>query len=74
MCVSSARQRQGIGSALVRAGLDAVCEAGYQAVFVVRHIGYYPGCTAWGGGLPARRGKPLDEFGAASWVDSIALV
>jgi putative acetyltransferase len=42
MCVHSARQRQGIGSALVRAGLDAVRKAGYQAVFVIGHIGYYP--------------------------------
>jgi len=42
MCVCSARQRQGIGSALVRAGLGAVRKAEYQAVFVVGHIGYYP--------------------------------
>ena len=35
-------QRRGIGSALVRAGLDAVREAGYRAVIVLGHPEYYP--------------------------------
>jgi putative acetyltransferase len=42
MCVRVDRQRQGIGSALVRAGLDAVREAGFRAVVVLGHPGFYP--------------------------------
>jgi putative acetyltransferase len=42
MCVRSDRQRRGTGSALVRAGLDAVRKAGYQAVIVLGHPEYYP--------------------------------
>ena len=42
MCVRSDRQRRGTGSALVRAGLDRVGEAGYQAVIVLGHPEYYP--------------------------------
>jgi putative acetyltransferase len=42
MAVTPERQRQGIGSALVRAGLDAVTARGIEAVFVLGHPGFYP--------------------------------
>jgi putative acetyltransferase len=35
-------QRQGIGSRLVRAGLVACQQAGYDAVVVLGHVDYYP--------------------------------
>ncbi|HUF44382.1 MAG TPA: N-acetyltransferase [Aestuariivirgaceae bacterium] len=42
MCVRADRQRRGLGSALVRAGLQAVREAGYAAVIVLGHPEFYP--------------------------------
>ena len=42
MAVLPDRQRQGIGSALVRAGLDACRKLGCRAVFVLGHPDYYP--------------------------------
>lgn len=42
MAVRPGCQRQGIGSALVRAGLEACRSAGLPAVIVVGHPGYYP--------------------------------
>ncbi len=42
LAVAPGRQRQGIGSALVRAGLDAVTAQGFEAVFVLGHPAYYP--------------------------------
>ena len=42
MAVAPARQRQGVGSALVRTGLDACRAAGHDAVFVLGHPAYYP--------------------------------
>jgi len=42
MAVIPGRQRQGIGSALVRNGLEACKKHGYQAVFVLGHPQYYP--------------------------------
>ncbi|PWT82156.1 MAG: GNAT family N-acetyltransferase [Blastocatellia bacterium] len=42
MAVTPTRQRQGIGSALVRAGLDAGRRTGVHAVVVVGHATYYP--------------------------------
>jgi putative acetyltransferase len=42
MAVVPERQRQGIGSALVRAGLDECRRAGVEAVVVLGHAGYYP--------------------------------
>jgi putative acetyltransferase len=42
MAVMPARQRQGIGSALVRDGLDACKHIGASAVVVVGHATYYP--------------------------------
>lgn len=42
MSVLPARQRQGLGSALVRAGLDECRRLGYAAVVLVGHADYYP--------------------------------
>lgn len=42
MAVRPDHQREGIGSALVRAGLNACQEAGADAVFVLGHPEYYP--------------------------------
>ncbi len=42
MAVAPARQRHGIGSALVRAGLDECRALGYGAVVVLGHPDYYP--------------------------------
>lgn len=42
MAVAPARQRQGIGSGLVRAGLGKCSELGCGAVVVLGHPGFYP--------------------------------
>jgi putative acetyltransferase len=42
LAVLPARQRQGIGSCLVREGLRACAEAGHRIVVVVGHPAYYP--------------------------------
>ncbi len=42
MAVLPGRQRQGVGSALIQAGLEACKNLGYQAVFVLGHPQYYP--------------------------------
>jgi putative acetyltransferase len=42
MAVAPGHQKQGIGSALVRAGLEQCRAAGYQAVIVLGHPDYYP--------------------------------
>ena len=42
MAVLPAYQNQGIGSALVREGLECCQVAGYQAVVVLGHPAYYP--------------------------------
>lgn len=42
MAVAPERQRQGIGSALVRAGLDRCREIGAGVVIVLGHADYYP--------------------------------
>lgn len=42
VAVQPARQRQGIGSRLIRAGLALVRERGRRAVIVLGHAGYYP--------------------------------
>lgn len=47
-------QRRGVGSALVRAGLDRCREAGFQAVVVLGHPTYYPRF-----GFSARLAAPL---------------
>jgi putative acetyltransferase len=42
MAVLPSRQRAGIGSALVRAGLDECARLGFVAVAVLGHAEYYP--------------------------------
>ncbi|WP_457653985.1 GNAT family N-acetyltransferase [Rhodocaloribacter sp.] len=42
MAVAPGHQRQGMGSALVRAGLDRCRELGFGAVVVLGHPAYYP--------------------------------
>ena len=42
MAVLPGRQRQGIGSALVRSGLDECRRFGFDAVVVLGHADYYP--------------------------------
>lgn len=42
MAVAPERQRSGVGSALVRAGLQACADAGHNLVFVLGHADYYP--------------------------------
>jgi putative acetyltransferase len=42
MAVLPAYQRSGVGSALVRAGLQACADGGAQAVIVLGHPEYYP--------------------------------
>jgi len=42
LAVAPHLQRQGIGSLLVRAGLTACLEAGYQGLVVIGHPTYYP--------------------------------
>lgn len=42
MAVSPGRQREGVGSALLRAGLERCRQLGCQAVFVLGHPRYYP--------------------------------
>ena len=42
MAVAAAHQNQGIGSALVRAGLQRCKELGFGAVVVLGHPAYYP--------------------------------
>lgn len=42
VAVAPARQGRGIGSALVKAGLERCKELGYGTVVVLGHTGYYP--------------------------------
>ncbi len=42
MAVDPAHQQKGIGSALVRAGLETCRELGFEAVVVLGHAQYYP--------------------------------
>jgi putative acetyltransferase len=54
LAVRPERQRRGVGSALVRAGLCACRETGARAVVVLGHPGYYPRfgfSPAWSFGL-----------------------
>jgi putative acetyltransferase len=54
-------QNQGIGSRLVRAGLEACREARYDIVVVLGHVAYYPRF----GFAPARDHGLENEYGAA---------
>jgi putative acetyltransferase len=58
MAVVPAFQRKGIGSALVRAGLDACRGIGVSAVVVLGHAEYYPRL----GFMPASRFQLLSEY------------
>ena len=42
IAVAPANQRQGIGGALIRAGIEVVRDAGFGLLFLVGHPGYYP--------------------------------
>jgi putative acetyltransferase len=64
MAVHPSRQREGIGSALVRAGLDACRRLGSDAVFVLGHAGYYPRF----GFTPASRFGLKSEYDVADEV------
>ncbi len=72
MAVRPAYQRQGIGSALVRAGLEACRRAGHRIVVVLGHAEYYPrfGFTLAGEhGLRAPFEVPDEAFMVLSLVD-----
>jgi putative acetyltransferase len=58
MAVIPARQRQGIGSDLVRAGIDVCRDAGCVAVVVLGHAEYYPRF----GFMPASRFGLTSEY------------
>ena len=64
MAVQPHRQRHGIGSALVRAGLQRACEGAWQAVVVLGHQDYYPRF-----GFSAALARPLEApFSGASFM------
>jgi putative acetyltransferase len=65
MAVAPARQNQGIGSALVRAGLERCRELGFGAVVVLGHPRYYPRfgfCPAARFGLRCEYDAPDEAF------------
>ena len=65
MAVVPLRQRQGIGSELVRAGLEDCRRLGFVAVVVVGHAAYYPRlgfAKASGYGLVSEYDVPDDVF------------
>jgi putative acetyltransferase len=55
MAVRPDRQRRGVGSALVRAGLDLARDRDWRAVIVLGHKGYYPRF-----GFSAALARPLE--------------
>jgi putative acetyltransferase len=57
-------QRQGIGSALVRRGLEFCCEQGHRIVVVLGHPRFYPRF-----GFSSELARPLSSpFSGASWM------
>ena len=65
MAVAPARQRAGIGSALVREGLARCREQGVEALFVVGHSAYYRRfgfCRASGFGISCEFDVPDEVF------------
>lgn len=74
MAVVPARQRQGIGSALVREGLEACRRLGFVAVVVLGHAEYYPrfGFTrASAFGLASEYSVPDDVFMALELTSGV---
>ena len=65
MAVVPEHQRRGIGSALVRAGLEACRAAGYRIVVVLGHADFYPRF-----GFSAKLAEPLLSpfHGKHSWM------
>ena len=61
--------RRGVGSALVRAGLDRCREAGFEAVVVLGHPAYYPRF-----GFSARLAEPLQAPFSGSAFMALELV
>ncbi|MBK9313654.1 MAG: N-acetyltransferase [Acidobacteria bacterium] len=59
LAVSPSRQRSGIGSALIRKGLELSGQSGYDAVFVLGHPEYYPSFGF----------RPASHFGIRSVYD-----
>ena len=71
MAVLPAHQRRGIGSRLVRDGLEAARRAGAEAVFVLGHPTYYPRFgfePAAGRGIRDAYGAPPEAFMALELV------
>lgn len=65
MAVAPRQQRRGIGSALVRAGLDQCRQLGFAAVVVLGHPKYYPRfgfSTASQFGIDCEYGVPDEVF------------
>jgi len=71
MAVLPERQRAGIGSALVRAGLDACREAGVAAIVVLGHPDYYP---RFGFSADAARGLRCPFPGAGNAFMALELI
>lgn len=65
MAVASSHRGQGIGTALVRAGLERCLQLGFGAVVVLGHPGYYPRFgfrTGASHGLACEYDVPPDAF------------
>jgi putative acetyltransferase len=64
LAVLPARQRQGVGSLLVREGLRACARQGHRIVVVLGHPGYYPRF-----GFSAALARPLKSpFSGEAWM------
>lgn len=75
MSVLPGRQRQGIGSALVRAGLERCRAIGAEVVVVLGHPAYYPRfgfVPASRFGLRSEYDVPDDVFLALRWCAGVA--
>ncbi len=71
MAVLPEHQRQGIGSALVREGLEACRVSGAGAVFVLGHAEYYP---RFGFELASRHGLRFGDGSLAPYFMALELV